>query len=184
MNDDSIVIVEQPSVLVVQRELEPAVFSQDARSTLIAREDRSQVVVREDRSAVITAGGNQGPPGVSGQDGASPEETYLAGAVVNGHKALVRLADGRVAHYDADDETHHGTVIGLSLNAAVSDDDVLVRQLGRVTFNGWNWTRGMPIFARDDGSLSHSPGPVAVQVAEATSANTIFVRVCPPIILS
>lgn len=184
MSESYVIQTENPSVVVHERAVTPTLVTQRNDSTVIVREDRSQVVVREERASVAVAGGNQGPPGVAGQDGASPEETYPAGAIVNGHRALVRLADGRVAHYDADDETHHGTLIGVSLNAAVEDGDVLVRQLGRITFNGWSWTRGLPIFARDDGTLSHSPGTVAVQVAEATSATSIFVRVERPIYLA
>lgn len=185
MSEKSFVVVtEKLGVVVSERARAPTVITRQERSTVITRQVCQTIQVRNDRTSVVLSSGKQGPPGVSGADGSSPDETYLAGAIVNGHRAVVRLADGRAAHYDADDLTHHGTVIGLALNAAVADGDVLVRQIGRVTFGGWGWTRGFPIFANDDGVLSHSPGPVVVQVGEATSATSIFVRVCVPIFLS
>ncbi|MGQ0621848.1 MAG: hypothetical protein ACT4QA_18330 [Panacagrimonas sp.] len=127
--------------------------------------------------------GGQGPKGDAG--GIVGELTLTAGAAVNGHRAVASLADGRAVHYNPADTTHHDSVIGVALNAALVDQSLTVQASGFLSFGGWSWTPGLPIFASADGLLTQTvPAAVAVQLAAAINATTVFVRPQRPIFLT
>lgn len=121
--------------------------------------------------------------GVAGSGGSSVE-SFTAVGTVNGHRALAAVSAGSMRLVDLDDPADWFRVYGLSISAALSGGSVQVQRSGLVTFAGWAWTPGEPVFVRDDGVLSHVPDPrVAISIGDAITPTTLNVRPAPPVSL-
>lgn len=124
----------------------------------------------------------QGPPGPPGN-----VAHYLAGGVVQGHKAVAVGADGRVTLANPFSAPALGSVVGVSMNAALADEDVAVRTGDVVEHPGWSWVPDAPVFVGAAGALVQTEpvGAAWLQVVGwARSATRLLVRLQPPILLS
>jgi Bacteriophage minor capsid protein len=122
------------------------------------------------------SGSGSGPPALaSGGLLAVP-----AGAVINGHRAVRFDATQAVVHADTTFDALEA-IAGISENAASLGSSVNVRYAGALTFSGWSWTAGQPVFCGSNGVLTGSatgPGPIR-QVAVAIAAQAIKVDLRP-----
>lgn len=98
---------------------------------------------------------------------------------ISGHRAIVSTGTG--ARYpDASVSADGDLIVGISTNAAVDGDEVIVRTNGEITEPSWNWTPG-PIFAGNGGVLTQTP-PVGAwirQVGVAVAPTKIVVDLRP-----
>lgn len=132
---------------------------------------------------VIEAPAVQGPRGIEGAQGTpgAPGGANLvlnAAATVNGHRVVAINADGTVTHLDLSEAE---AALGVSLNAALAGEPVTVQRTGLVSHSGWAWTPNTPIFAIDDGQISHTAGSVIIPLGVALDTDTIFIRIDNPI---
>lgn len=111
-------------------------------------------------------------------------ENYLsvqAGEAIGGHR-LVALDTAGKAVYTTD----YKTIVGMTINAADTDDPVGVVVAGPVTEPSWSWTPGEPLFAAANGLMTQTPPTTGtlLQVGVATSETSIFVKIGDPTILN
>ncbi|MOA31864.1 hypothetical protein D3C78_1530430 [compost metagenome] len=131
---------------------------------------------------VVLAGGVRGP---AGRDGAQGGEvaTFIAGAVLSGHRAL--YSDGSVVRYaSADDPSSAERCVGIGLQAAGPGGEVLVRRAGLLIEPTWAWTPG-PVFLAAGGTMSQTPpdGGAVLQLGVALDTISLDVRIGTPILL-
>lgn len=131
---------------------------------------------------VVLAGGVRGPAGRDGTQGGEVA-TFIAGAVLSGHRAL--YSDGAAVRYaSADDPSSAERCVGISLQAAAPGGEVLVRRAGLLIEATWTWTPG-PVFLAAGGVMSQTApdSGVLLQLGIALDATTLDVRIGTPILL-
>ena len=100
----------------------------------------------------------QGPMGPIGLPNSMM--SYVAGDIIQGHKAVSILSQGNAFLADPTNVTYIGTIAGVSLNAANEGQNVTVQSFGPLEYEGWNWTPGNPVFVGLLGMLVQ-PQPVS-----------------------
>ncbi len=118
--------------------------------------------------------GIRGPQGLPGS--ATSTNQYEAGQALSGHRA-VRI-QGDLAYYcDANELSHAGKAIGITVGAVLSGDMATVQTLGKLTEPSWNWNEG-PVYVGANGLLTQSTAGHAFtqQVGVAVSATSIDIN--------
>lgn len=105
-----------------------------------------------------------------------------AGAAISGHRALMVLPAGGVAH--ADPSLAGFEFVGISTGAAAAGAQVQVVESGVITEPSWAWTPALPIYVAPSGNLTQTPPSSGTlqQVAVALSATAILVQPFIPFI--
>lgn len=188
-----VVMVRSARRIIAVGRAAPAGSVRDAGGTLRVKLPAVRVIVLKTRPRALMRPPVQvrrlvfrtGVPGPAGAAGGTTR-SYFAGETVGGHKAVVLDASGQVRLADADVADDFFRLVGLSLNAALVGASVQVQTLGEITFSGWAWTPGQPVFVGSGGALTQSPSEsddsACIQIGAATAAQTLFVRPERPII--
>jgi hypothetical protein len=99
----------------------------------------------------------------------------VAAETLSGHRVVV--ANNGAARYPVRlDNGDADAVIGITLNAAVAGQPVVVQASGEMTESSWNWAAG-PIWVGDNGMLTQTPptsGWVQI-IATAIAPNKIII---------
>lgn len=121
--------------------------------------------------------GPAGPPGPAG----GTSIARIAGETLGGYRLVRASAPNTVAYVDSSNPDHGDDTLGLTEGAAIIGTTVNVRVGGSITFNGWAWTPGEPVFASTNGLLTQNPTESGFMqmVGFAESATTIFVDIGP-----
>lgn len=109
---------------------------------------------------------------------------YYAGEALSALR-VVRIESPGVVVYARPPEIEASAPIGLTTHSAVDGAPVTVATRGEVQDGSWSWTPG-PVLLGLDGALTQTqpPGlPFLVVIATAVSADTIVIRIDPPIAL-
>lgn len=182
MTDTALTV--SPVVFEVDASPDPVVvIAYDPATTAVVVEvqQASQVVV-QDVIAVEVA-----QPGGANPTSGGPTETRTASETLGGHRLVRSTGAGAAGYVSSDNPLHGDDTIGLTLGAADAGAAVTVQREGPVTFSGWNWIPGEPVFAARGGLLTQTPpsaeaGDVFGQVAgHAESATTLFLQLAPPV---
>ena len=142
-----------------------------------------QVTISAPEPIIVTMA-EQGPPGPVG----SGEYILTAGMDVGGHKGVYQDTDGFVRYASADDLSHASLVLGISVSAASTGDNVRVIRVGDVTEPSWNWVGRSPVYLGIDGVLTQvqpsKPGSqFTLVIGIPISQTRLFVDVSQPIVL-
>lgn len=140
------------------------------------------LVVEEQQAFVVALPGVQGPPGAQGPIGPSGGElTAVAGAALNGHRAVAYAPDGRLVLASCDNPDHLLAVAGLIEVSAAEGETVPLRISGAVTLSGWAWSAG-PVLLGLNGQLVQDvpAGAVFVQALGRGDGTRLFVDLQPP----
>lgn len=123
--------------------------------------------------------GIQGPPGA----GAAPGVSLPAGVDgVLAHHAVMLAPDGTLSHMDP---ALADSFVGVSKNAAVAGDPVVVATRDTVSEPTWTWSPGLPVFAGVGGALTQTP-PTTVCVAHigvAITPTTLLLSKTQPVFI-
>ena len=159
--------------VVADRKLDPAAGPIDGRSAVVRVNLRRGVIE------------TQAPAGPFVVFNANSDVTLIADTAVGGHRAVAILADNRTAHFEPSNPLHQFALFGVSINAAAPGDPVSVRSAGRLTFAGWSFTPGAPVFALADGLLGHAADPyMAAWIGTALDETTLLIRPEIPLYLA
>lgn len=136
-----------------------------------------QTTVLEREIHVVTVG-EMGPAGPEGPAGISQAIIVKnADENISAYRAVVSNGADGVLRAQNTDFAHRNGIIGISTNAAIINDSVTVQKFGELTFAGWAWTPGLPIFVGVNGQLTQTPpaNPAVFSqiVAQALTATKI-----------
>lgn len=139
-----------------------------------------QTSVLEREIHVVTVGemgppGIQGPPGTGGGDTSSI--TKNCDEAISAYRAVISNGADGILLAQNTNIAHRNNVIGITTQAGALNDDVDVQKFGELTFAGWAWTPGLPIFVGANGLLTQTPpvNPAVFSqiVAQALTATKI-----------
>lgn len=134
------------------------------------------------RVAVVVPGG-QGPAGGQGIPGPAGGSAIqrTAGEVLSALR-LVYEEDDKVFLLTEDDGEHIFQVLGLTMTAADTGDEINVQRSGPIDDAGWSWTPG-PVWLGTSGNLTQTPpsGGFDLMVGVALSATRILLDLQQPI---
>lgn len=102
----------------------------------------------------INSRGLQGLQGLPGAPGSAV--TLPAASVLSGHRLVTVDVDGRAILASADAAAHAIGVMGLTINAAVENEAVVLASFGIVEMGGWAWVPNLPIYLGLNGALTQS----------------------------
>lgn len=142
------------------------------------------VVVVEDEQRGVSVG-SPGPQGAPGRSGTSAL-VQTAATDLGGHRVLRTTGAGSVGYASNANPLHGDDTIGMSANAAMAGQEVTVVTAGAISFNGWAWQAGKPVFLATGGQLTQTPPDpdttaFAQIIGHASDSQTVFVAVEPPI---
>jgi hypothetical protein len=88
-----------------------------------------------------------------------------------------------VGYASSDNPLHGDDTQGMTLGAAGMGETVNIQRVGSVTFNGWSWTQGEPIFLGLNGMPTQAlpNNGFAQVVGHAEATDTIYLQLEPPI---
>lgn len=84
-------------------------------------------------------------------------DTYTAGEVISGGKALIMDTDTKVYNMDITNGYHYDKYIGIAAQAAIANDPVKVVTQGKTDVLGSGWIAGNPYYISSTGYLSNTP---------------------------
>ena len=144
--------------------------------TQVAIVNNKTTVTPGAKSVQIVTVGTQGPAGVAGADGASPDQVIKTASVdLNGHRAVAVSGAGLV-YADSSNQAHIGLVIGITTGAVLAGQSVNVLTAGEVTEPTWSWSLGN-VYVGVNGLLTQTAPTVGfIQIIGiATSPTTLLV---------
>lgn len=110
--------------------------------------------------------------------GGNTDLTYTAATALSALRA-VTLDNLGQAIYATNTTLANAQVLGVTVTAANAGSPVLVRTIGIMTDNSWNWTKG-PIYLGSNGAITQSAptgGLVVAQIGRALSTTIIYIDV-------
>lgn len=145
------------------------------------------VAVRQQQVVRVLTGTAQGPAGPAGPIGPAGATymTLIAGTPLSGHK-VVKISPLGSAHYaDSDNPADAGSVVGVTMNAALPGDPVNVQAAGELGEVSWSWTPGLPVFLGPAGTLTQVPAATGFQLAigVAVTPTKLIINIKQPIVL-
>lgn len=120
--------------------------------------------------------GDAGTPGLQGSAGTN-FSTYVAGENLSGHIAVYVNTDGKV--YPMVNQLYL-PIVGITIGAVSAGAYVDVQHTGAISMNGWGFIPQIPVFVRDNGTLSTTPSPNArynTIVGIASSPNSMVIGI-------
>jgi hypothetical protein len=210
IHDDSAIEVisfEPEQLAVITSEEEPI-------TNINVIEETIQLIVIEEITDLITdiEIGPQGIPGLSayeiavdngfigteadwleslkGDDGAPADpEGYvvriIAPSFIGNHR-LVAFSDNGILEYASKDNIQHANkVLGITLNAANLNEELIIRFAGVIEDISWTWNWLLPIFLSTNGLMTQTPPATGTSLVVATplTPTTILISIKEPIIL-
>lgn len=106
------------------------------------------------------------------------ELSLVAGTNISALRAVTTNGSGE-AVYASNDTLSNAQVVGLTVNAANSGNNVTIKTNGVITDASWNWTKGT-VYLGTNGQLTQtapSGGAVIVHVGKALTATKLQVDI-------
>lgn len=106
--------------------------------------------------------------------------TLIAATTLSGHRVIAADAQGRAIYAEATDATAQA-VVGISTQAAVADDQLILATQGALDWPAGGLTPDAPLFLSTAGTLTHS-APVLGwlrQIAVAVAADRLVIDIGP-----
>lgn len=130
--------------------------------------------------------GQQGPPGRDGVG--STTLNHPAAVPMSGHRVVLLDVTGALAYADAFTPSHAYRVLGVTLNAAIPGQNVIVQWFGEISEPSWVWDPLLPVWLGADGVLTQTPpstigAAFALIVGFASTPTKLQVDLQPPILL-
>ena len=130
----------------------------------------------------LTGGGGGGPT----PDPDTVEIAKVADAAISGLRVVVDLGSNRVRHADPGTLSDAYRILGVTLDAAAEDEDVMVKLEGQISSGSFSFTPGEPVFVSADGALTQTPPALPgslyrVVVGYAVSATVLTLRISEPV---
>lgn len=170
------VVVDRARIAAIT-ERRPEAVTTDLARTVRALTEQSKTI------GVVSLG----VQGATGPSSDSSTALQTASTALGGHRVVRSTGANSVGYASSKLPGHGDDTVGLTLGAVNAGDQATVQAAGAVTFNGWAWTPGLPVFVGGDGVLTQiapSPenGDLFIQpFGHARSADTIYIDIDPSI---
>ena len=108
--------------------------------------------------------------------GGAEEITAVATVAVGAFKAVAFRPDGKIEPADHANPAHLSRVAGITAASAATGAEAKVRVSGLLSFNGWSWVPGRPVYVGINGGLTQTP-PVTgfvQQIGIATGVDALL----------
>jgi hypothetical protein len=108
----------------------------------------------------------------------SVKQTYIAGAIINGGKAVMIDVDKKVYPFDILNPYHYDKFLGIAETAASAGQPVVIVTNGPSNVIGTGWGPGVGYYIGFSGFLTNIPPSYGLvkQVAVGIDVNTIIVQ--------
>jgi len=171
--------------IIETAEVELLEFDDDTITVVEFETDTDSITIEEEVVELLTEA-VQGPTGPPGPTGTGYESTFVAGIDLSGHRAVVFNDVGKLVYADASSPSQGHAVVGITTNAALTDDNVTVKTYGDFEELSWNWTINLPIYLGNNGVLTQTqqPGAFVLVMGVAISQTKMFVNIRQPIFLA
>lgn len=139
-----------------------------------------QLLVQLDlENVTVTVSGGGSTPGTTTTD-----ITATAATTISSYIAVAASGAG-IIPADSATVAIAGSVIGIATTAANAGGSVTVQTEGVVSFSGWNWTVGVPVFIGAGGVLTQAAPDIGFLqiIGTADAPGSIVISLEPPIIL-
>ena len=145
----------------------------------------AEVTVENKVFDVTVQVGGMGPQGFPGETVIN----YTAGADISGHKCVMLSSDEKAVYASCLDASSIRRIIGITHNAAVTNDILVVRKFGVMSEPTWNWDTNKPIYLGIDGALVQIPevwptSLFTIILGYPISSTKILVNISTPILLT
>ena len=145
----------------------------------------AEVTVENKVFDVTVQVGGMGPQGFPGETVIN----YTAGADISGHRCVMLGSDEKAVYASCSDISSIRRIIGITNNAAVTDDVLVVRKFGVMTEPTWNWDINKPVYLGIDGALIQTPevwptSLFTIILGYPISATKMLVNISTPILLT
>ena len=129
----------------------------------------------------LNFGGQQGPPGPQGPPGGTAE-TYPAGQIMSAGRVVV-IDGGEAFYFQPSDATHAGRAFGITLNAALTGQNVDIQTSGVVTDAAFLFSADATLYCDADGQVVDAmPASGTVQqVGASVASNSMLISIQPAI---
>lgn len=109
---------------------------------------------------------------------------YIAGAAIGGHRVIM-IETSKAVHFDPSEENNTGKTLGVSKNAAVTDDPVTVVHQGIIKSSGWGLTPDAIYYAGSNGTITVTipTSGILQRIGIAVDSDTLMVKFSEPIVL-
>lgn len=118
-------------------------------------------------------------------DESLPYVDVIAPSPISAYLMIAQTPQGiRLA--DSSDLSFLNRLIGMSVGAASTNTNLTIQTSGPISYNGWNWIPGAPVFLGSNGTLTQIPPETGFLqvVASAMSSTQLIIEIQPPLILS
>lgn len=131
----------------------------------------------------VTRVGNHVTVAITGGSANNMSGVYVADEVLGGHRVVRSTGAGEVGYASSDNPAHGDDTVGITTGSVGAGESVQVQHAGYITFIGWSWTAGQPIFLGVTGLLTQTAPSIGfVQVVgHAADATTMFISIEFPI---
>lgn len=77
-------------------------------------------------------------------------------------------------------------ILGLTTGAVISGDSATVQTFGELTYSGWNWTLGNPVFLTTNGNITQTvpTSGYRIIIGKPITATILFIEISEPFILA
>jgi hypothetical protein len=118
-------------------------------------------------------------PTISGAD----MFTLIAAVNLSQGLGLAVNASGLAVLADSGNIAQLGEFLGVCVGSTVASGQVSIQYKGQLTYNGWSWTLGVPIFLGAGGVLTQIPPTAGFlqEVGIPLSANSMLIQIADPI---
>jgi hypothetical protein len=149
------------------------------------------VVQSSATSAFVILAATQGPPGPVGPSGTGSgggggsTQAFTAAATISAYTA-VAIVGGSAITADSSQPSMAGNVVGVSITGVNAGAEVTVQFSGELSYNGWNWQLGKPIFLGVGGVLTQTPPATGFNQLIGTPVNStsMFINLQSPTLIS
>ena len=112
-----------------------------------------------------------------GADSGERDISAIAAVAIGAYRAVAFRADGRLEPANHDNPAHLGRVAGITAASAAAGESAKARVSGILSFNGWNWSPGRPVYVGAGGGLTQTPPATGFvqQIGVAAGADALLV---------
>jgi hypothetical protein len=129
--------------------------------------------------------GPAGPAGSGGGEGGGSTQGFTAAATISAYTAVAIVGVSAITA-DSSQQSMAGSVVGISITGVTAGSEVVVQFSGELTYNGWNWQPGKPIFLGVGGLLTQTPPTSGFNqlIGTPVSTTSMFINLQSPILIS